>query len=321
MTSSELPLDLLGQTSQELTQSFDYTVLDTETQIVVQQCTSEIKERLRDAAQATWEVGQKLFDVRNRLEYGQFNLWLKTEFKWSRSTAYNYIDVFEAFGSCPNFGQLDIAISALHLLSADSTPLAAREEALERAANGEKITRAKAKAITNHHRELAEVATASEPVTVDITAETIEKESSSPTVVEPIQCIEQNQQSVDKDASVGEVVQDNSAGANQFEQELLGKELDIEPLFESSKPEQAVPSATLNSSIKDQRAIQIQQGNTSVTEICKNLTATIEYFYREDLIDLLDPLSLKTLVEKLTLLVEKTEVSLKKRFNSSYSNN
>lgn len=65
----------------------------------------------------------------------------------------------------------------------------------------------------------------------------------------------------------------------------------------------------------------MEEENTSVTEIYKNLTVTLEYLYREDLFDLIDPLSLKSLIEKLTLLVEKSQVSLKKRFDSSYSNN
>jgi hypothetical protein len=87
-------------------QVFDYTALDPESRIVVQQRTSEIKECLRTAALAVWEIGQKLVEVRSRLEYGQFRDWLKAEFQWSRSTAYNYINVFRTFGSCPNFGQL-----------------------------------------------------------------------------------------------------------------------------------------------------------------------------------------------------------------------
>ncbi len=118
MTLSELPFELPEQPLQEVAQSIDYAALDTETIIVVKQCAYENKKRLRDVAQAPWEVGQKLVDVRNRLEYGQFNLWLKAEFQWSRSTAYKYINIFESFGSCPKFGQLDIAISALYLLAA-----------------------------------------------------------------------------------------------------------------------------------------------------------------------------------------------------------
>jgi beta-mannanase len=85
---------------------FDYSTLDPETRVFVQQRTSEIKQRLRAAARTIWEIGQNLVEVRDRLEFGQFHDWLRGEFQWSRSTAYNYINVFISFGSCPKFGQL-----------------------------------------------------------------------------------------------------------------------------------------------------------------------------------------------------------------------
>jgi len=150
-------------------QVFDYTVLDSETRIVVQQRTSEIKECLRTAALTVWEIGQKLVAVRSRLEYGQFCDWLKAEFQWSRSTAYNYINVFETFGSCPNFGQLDIAISALYLLARPSTPEDVRQEALARASQGETITHALAKQIRFHH-------------TIDVEAKTVENDGETSTL-------------------------------------------------------------------------------------------------------------------------------------------
>lgn len=322
MTSSKRTSEPPERPLPEVAQSFNYAALDTETRIVVQQRTSEIKERLRDAARATWEVGQKLVDVRNCLEYGQFNLWLKTEFQWSRSTAYNYINIFESFGSCPNFGQLDIAISALYLLAAPSTPETAREEALERAVEGETISSTKAKAIANHHKKLAGFSNASEPVTINISAETIEKESTSCAEAELVERTQQNQSPINEEVLVDEVVQNKPAIEDQSEQEIRGKEVETELLpSEISNSEQAIPEGELNSSIKDQRARQMERQSISVTEICKNLIASIEYLHREDIVDLIDPLSLKSLMEQLTILFERTEVSLKKRCNSSYSNN
>lgn len=150
---------------------FDYNTLDPETRIFVQQRASEIKRRLREAARTIWEIGQNLVEVRDRLEFGQFHEWLRAEFRWSRSTAYNYINVFVSFGSCPNFGQLDIALSALYLLAKSSTPEEARREALERAAQGETITPSAAKAIVAFH-------------TIDIEAETVAEEEQPPIPVQ-----------------------------------------------------------------------------------------------------------------------------------------
>jgi hypothetical protein len=133
--------------------NFNYADLDSKIRILVQQHANEIKEQLKDTVQAIWQIGQKLVEVRNCLSYGEFNSWLKIEFQWSRSTAYNYINVFETFGSCPNFRQLNIAASALYLLAAPSATKEAREEALESARLGEAITYSKAKAIVSSHKK------------------------------------------------------------------------------------------------------------------------------------------------------------------------
>ncbi len=62
-------------------------------------------------------------------------------------------NVFEKFSSCPNFGQLNIAASALYLLAASSIPDEARKEALESAKGGETITYSKAKAIISRYKK------------------------------------------------------------------------------------------------------------------------------------------------------------------------
>ena len=136
----------LEKKSQVVT-SFDYEVLEAEQRIVIQQRTGEIKERLRHSAQDIWEIGQKLADVRSRLKHGQFDAWLKAEFGWSRRTAYNFINVYEAFGERANLAQIDIATSALYLLAAPSTPQEVRNEFLQRAKEGETVT----------HKELRQV--------------------------------------------------------------------------------------------------------------------------------------------------------------------
>jgi hypothetical protein len=120
--------------------SFDYAVLALENRTVVQQRTKEIRQRLRRAAQDIWEIGQNLVDVRSRLKHGQFEAWLKAEFGWSHRTAYNFINVYEAFGNPAKFAGIDIAASALYLLATPSTPQNIRDQFVQRARAGEKIT-------------------------------------------------------------------------------------------------------------------------------------------------------------------------------------
>jgi hypothetical protein len=75
--------------------SFDYAALDMETRIVVQQRTGEIKGLMKRAAQDVIEIGQKLLDVKRRIEHGKFLRWLESEFDWSERTARNFMSVAE----------------------------------------------------------------------------------------------------------------------------------------------------------------------------------------------------------------------------------
>jgi len=132
-----------------------YRRLDVETRIVVQQRTSEIKTLMRRTAQDIVDIGQKMLEVKAKLDYGGFGAWLQLEFEWSRSAAYKFMQVAERF-SCVNFTQLHLAPSALYLLAAPSTPESACDDALERAAQGERITYNMAQEIVQEHQSAPE---------------------------------------------------------------------------------------------------------------------------------------------------------------------
>ena len=125
----------------EILNNFDYDILESEQRSIVRRRTEEIKERLQRSAQDIWEIGQKLCEVRSQLAYGHFDNWLKAEFGWSRRTAYNFIKVYEAFPERATVAQVSIAASALYQLSSPSTPKKVRDEMIQRAKDGEKITR------------------------------------------------------------------------------------------------------------------------------------------------------------------------------------
>ena len=126
--------------SKDIVTHFDYEVLEPTQRALVRQYTGEIQDRLRRTAQDIWEIGQRLANVRDHLQHGQFDAWLKAEFGWSRRTAYNFINVYESFGEQATLGELDIATSALYLLAAPSTPKSVRQQYLEKAQSGEKLT-------------------------------------------------------------------------------------------------------------------------------------------------------------------------------------
>jgi hypothetical protein len=119
--------------------TFDYGVLSVEQRAIVEQKTSEIRDRLKRSAQDIWEIGQRLCEVRSQIKHGQFEAWLKAEFGWSRRTAYNFINVYESFGNRSNLAKIDIATSALYLLAAPSTPDEVRQAVIEQAKSGSKV--------------------------------------------------------------------------------------------------------------------------------------------------------------------------------------
>lgn len=176
MSLNNSPSQRPEQLSTQPSFDFEYGKLDTETRIVVQQCTREIKSLMRRTAQDIINIGQKLIEVRKQLGYGKFRKWLKAEFDWSASTATKFIQVAERF-SCVNFTQLKIAASALYLLAKPSTLNDARLEALDRASQGETITHAVVKEIISRHK--GDAAYMPEQTTITVTAKALEQQSSA----------------------------------------------------------------------------------------------------------------------------------------------
>ena len=136
---------------------FDYSDLDPETRIVVQQKTGEIRERIKRTANDLVEIGERLTDVKARLGHGRFGQWLHGEFAWSEQTARNLMNVAEVFKTT-NFVELTIAPSAMYAIAAPSVPAEARQEAVELATNGHHVTHAEAKQIIARHKPIAEPA-------------------------------------------------------------------------------------------------------------------------------------------------------------------
>lgn len=136
------------------TDIFDYDALEMENRSVIKSHTDAIKERIRRSAQDIVDIGELLIDVKDRLPYGQFGLWLQIEFGWDERTARRFMSVAAMFKtdklselSKPSLDKASIDQSALYLLAAKSTPQEVRREVLERAYQGESMTHAKVKQI------------------------------------------------------------------------------------------------------------------------------------------------------------------------------
>ena len=188
MTVEEPNCNLTSKLSVTESLSFSYDELDNETRLLVGQRTSEIKNLIHHSAQDIFDIGQKLIEVKEKLGHGRFLIWLNTEFNWSKSAARQFMQVARQFKR-GNFTDLNIAASALYLLASNTTSVAARQEALERAAQGEIINRSEAKSIIAHHKEIGKRSLLPKQITVDVPAETI-KEGLRPRIQQKLEYTE-----------------------------------------------------------------------------------------------------------------------------------
>jgi len=175
MTSNEASLGSIVEPITLEEPGFDYTILSSDSRTVVQQYAYEIKSLMRRSAHDVINIGQKLVEVKEQLGHGHFEAWLRAEFNWGQWTARKFMQVTRQFKSV-NFTDLSINASALYMLAAPSTPDSVRQEALERAGQGEVMTRAKVKAIASRHGEAIKPAADKEVqlFTIDIAAEAVE---------------------------------------------------------------------------------------------------------------------------------------------------
>jgi len=96
----------------EITQQslFDYTSLDSDTRVFVQEKAQAIHTRLKRTAEDIIAIGLDLIEVKAILQHGQFKPWLQSEFQMSYPTAINFMRVAERFGKNINFIHLPISV-------------------------------------------------------------------------------------------------------------------------------------------------------------------------------------------------------------------
>jgi protein gp37 len=118
---------------------------------LIQMYTADIKALVGRTAQNMVAIGEKLQTVKAQLPHGQWEQWLRREFDWGLTTAWNMIRVAERFKSS-KIEDLRIDPSALCILAPPSVPAAAAEEARAQARQGQVISVRSAKALVNKHR-------------------------------------------------------------------------------------------------------------------------------------------------------------------------
>ena len=112
---------------EDVGETFDYDVLNKEAREFVQGTADEIHGLLKRTVENIIKIGQLLNAAKERLPYGQFLLWIQTEFALSRWTAQNFMRVAEKFGDTwGNFHH--VPASVLYELAAPSTSEAVLEQ-------------------------------------------------------------------------------------------------------------------------------------------------------------------------------------------------
>ncbi|MEI6313970.1 MAG: DUF3102 domain-containing protein [Syntrophus sp. (in: bacteria)] len=133
-------------------QHFDYSLIEEHDRDFLIGKEVSIKQR---TSQTIIENGRDLLEAKARVGHDNFLVWLAGCFPWSQRTAYNMMQVAENIKVATVATLENIQLKALYLLAAPSTPESAREEAISRAEDGEKLTHAQVKELVDAKKAIA----------------------------------------------------------------------------------------------------------------------------------------------------------------------
>lgn len=119
---------------------FDYAVIDEDGRDKVKEAAVRIRLRMSRTVEDIIEIGRDLIAVKKSLAHGQFERWVEAEFGMTIKTAQNFMNVTAKFGAKSETVSL-LPASVLYALAAPSTDNAVVEEVIDRASNGETVTR------------------------------------------------------------------------------------------------------------------------------------------------------------------------------------
>lgn len=118
---------------------FDYALLDSDTRRIVENEDRQFDTNMNDAGSSFLEACHNLTRINEALRYKHpgFVEYCQSKEGLSVATAYKMVNVSKKFLHCRN---ISASPSALYLLASPSTPDFIRDEVIERAESGEKIT-------------------------------------------------------------------------------------------------------------------------------------------------------------------------------------
>lgn len=133
------------------TYDFDFESLRPEKRTVVREDTLGYLTTIQTWQRSGIETGEWLIRLKKNLDHGEFGDWLRAFFPWSEQHARNLMQIAKVFKSRFS-SDLQLAQTAMIMLSPPSIPESARQEALTQAANGQHVGTKEAQAIIDRHR-------------------------------------------------------------------------------------------------------------------------------------------------------------------------
>lgn len=139
--------------SNAFVKAFDYGSLTDDVRGQVEEHARAIHDLQGGMVTAAVEIGRRLCEAREQLGPKLFTVWLAAEFKFSQSVASNWMNAYRRFGTVDVALLEHFDISALAELARDRVAPAAREEAIEMARSGQKVSQLVAVRLGEKHRE------------------------------------------------------------------------------------------------------------------------------------------------------------------------
>ncbi len=119
----------------DITVPFAYTDLPAPVAAEVEAATTRIKDSLTRQVKDIIETGRDLIEVKSKLEHGQFERWLDSEFGMAVRTAQRFMRVSE-WAQDKNDIVSHLTPTTVYMLSAKSTPEGVHEQVVERLEGG-----------------------------------------------------------------------------------------------------------------------------------------------------------------------------------------
>lgn len=136
---------------------YDYDLIPEAQRSQVRNGAVDIVRHARKAQESLLVIGQRLIEIKEVLDYGQFSDWCTAEFDMSQRTAQNMMNVAKMFGKETKLVSF-LSDTALYLLAAPSTPEAARDAVIAEAqATGASPTKARVQEVIAGHQPYQQI--------------------------------------------------------------------------------------------------------------------------------------------------------------------